>query len=68
MTFKKYTASELQTSSSVLYNNVLIDGAIIIEHRSRPDMVLIDKDKLDQALRVECYREVLIKELQITKF
>lgn len=59
----KFTASELQTKSSDLYNKVLSDGAIIIEHRSRPDMVLIRKDVLDKVLIDDKYKAVMIADL-----
>ena len=45
-----FQASLLQSKLGSVLNSVQSKGAAIIKHRSRPDMVLIDKDVLEDAL------------------
>ncbi len=43
---KEFSSTELRTSSNTVYNEVFKEGQARIKHRDRPDMVLIDEDKL----------------------
>ncbi len=45
---KSFTSTQLRTSSNDVYNEVLKQGQAKIEHRDRPDMILIDADKLKE--------------------
>jgi len=47
---KIFTGSDAQKDTGALFNSVQKDGSAMIKHRSRPDMVLIDKEVLEKAL------------------
>ena len=46
-----FSSTELRTNTARVYNFVQSKTPAIIKHRDRPDMVLIDKETLDKALR-----------------
>lgn len=51
-----YTASELQTKSGEIYNRVIIDGAVIVRHRSKPDMILMTVNRLAEIREINLTR------------
>lgn len=48
-----HTTTDLKRSSNKIYNQVMIDGAVFIEHRDRPDMVLITLQELENLMAEE---------------
>lgn len=47
---KEFSSTDLRTSSNSVYNEVMLKGEAKITHRDRPNMVLIDEDKLERLL------------------
>ena len=47
---KQFTSTELRIKSTVVYNSVHTDGAVGINHRDRPPMILITRDALNQMI------------------
>ena len=43
---KTFTPTEFRADSSKVYNEVMISGSAVIEHRDRPRMILITEDEL----------------------
>lgn len=48
---KKYTASQLKQEISKVLNDVQTNGSVELVNRSRPDMVIITKEKLEEMLK-----------------
>ena len=48
---QSYTTTDLKRSSNQVYNQVLVDGGVIIEHRDRPDMVLITLQEFEKSAK-----------------
>ena len=58
---------DLQSKLGTVFNSVQADGSVIIDSRSRPDMVLILKDEHDcNVVKVDqFYKAIKIQELEI---
>ncbi len=48
---KEFTSTQLRVKSSDVYNEVHKEGAVIVRHRDRPDMILISRDRFE--LKIE---------------
>lgn len=44
---KSFTPTEFRADSSKVYNEVMMNGCVSIDHRDRPKMVLITVDELN---------------------
>lgn len=44
---KTYTATQLKNKTGDVLHDTQMDGAVVIRNRSRPDMVMITKDRYD---------------------
>ena len=43
---KTFTPTEFRADSSKVYNAVMVDGFVAIDHRDRPRMILMTEDAL----------------------
>tara|TARA_R110002051_G_C8435883_1_gene454215 strand:- start:25 stop:213 length:189 start_codon:yes stop_codon:yes gene_type:complete len=59
---KAFTPTQIQRSGSDLYNEVQASGAAKINHKGRPEMVVLSTELLDKLLSSKTQREVF-KEL-----
>jgi hypothetical protein len=48
---KEFTSTELRVKSSDVYNEVHKAGAVVVNHRDRPDMILITREVLEKSLK-----------------
>ena len=48
---KEFTSTQLRVKSTDVYNEVHKSGAVAINHRDRPEMILITREVLDKSLR-----------------
>ena len=42
---KKFKTAQLRSETSSIFNEVMVNGPVLITHRDRPEMVLMLKDK-----------------------
>lgn len=48
---KTYTPTELRNDSGSVYNEVMMRGQAMISGKSRPDMILMTKERFNQILK-----------------
>lgn len=62
---KTFTVTELKQKMSDVFNSVQRNGLVLIANRNRPEMVLIDKERLESALLDDSAKSVLIADLTL---
>ena len=60
-----FTPVTLQKNLKQLFDSVDANGLVTIKHRSRDDMILIDKKYLDEALTNDKTKAVLMADLTL---
>lgn len=50
---KKFSSTQLRTASNAVYNEVMLKGGALIEHRDRPSMVLVDAKEFERLQKSE---------------
>ena len=53
----------LKNEMATVYNSVLREGMVEIDHRDRPNMILIERETLDNALLDDSLKSALIADL-----
>lgn len=58
---KAYTPTELRNDSGSVYNEVMMNGPVLIQGKSRPDMILMTQARFDE-LTQEAYNKGALDE------